>query len=142
MIRVVLDVNVIVSGFPAPNGIPGILVRRWLRGNFEVIVSDHILSGVRRAWENPYFAERYDQAQAARALRLIRRHAITVDPATSVHGFAEDEEDDLVVATAVAGQAGYLVTGDKWLLRMGRYNAIEILSPREFLTRLDEGSAS
>lgn len=142
MTRVVLDVNVLVSGFPAPNGIPGILVRRWLRGNFEVIVSEHILSGVQRAWENPYFSERYDAEQAARAMRLIRRYALTVEPARSVYEFAEDEEDDLVVATAVAGQAAYVVTGDKWLLRLGRYNDIEILSPRDFLTRLDEASPS
>jgi predicted nucleic acid-binding protein len=53
---------------------------------------------------------------------------------------AEDEEDDLVLATAVAGDAAYLVTGDRMLRSLGRYRNVTILSPREFLTVLQESA--
>jgi predicted nucleic acid-binding protein len=41
-----------------------------------------------------------------------------------------------VLGTAVAGQADYLVTGDKQLLELGNYQGIPILSPREFYDRV------
>lgn len=53
MIRAVLDVNVLVSGFPAPGGVPEQLIDRWLAHQFELILSEHIIDGVARAWQNP-----------------------------------------------------------------------------------------
>ena len=53
-------------------------------------------------------------------------------PAATVQGVAEDEEDDLVLATAIAGDAGFLVTGDKYLQTLRRYQTVVILSPRDF----------
>ena len=53
-----------------------------------------------------------------------------------MHGVAEDAEDDLVLATAIAGGAGYLVTGDKFLQTLGHYQNVAILSPQQFLTLL------
>jgi len=42
-----------------------------------------------------------------------------------------------VLATAVAGHAAYLVTGDLGLQALERYQGVEILSPRLFLDLLD-----
>ena len=40
--------------------------------------------------------------------------------------------DNLVLATAESAGTPYLVTGDKELLRLGRYKATAILTPRRF----------
>jgi len=61
-----------------------------------------------------------------------------VTPADDVHSVAEDDEDELVLATAVAARADYLVTGDKYLLRISEFRGIPIVSPREFLDILQE----
>jgi predicted nucleic acid-binding protein len=65
VIRAWLDVNVLVSGFPASRGVPAELIERWLRREFELILSEHILSEGAEAWEQPYWAARYtaDQVQ-------------------------------------------------------------------------------
>ena len=47
-----------------------------------------------------------------------------------------DADDDTVLATAVAATAAMIVTGDQDPLVIGRYNNIDIVSPREFLSRL------
>ena len=48
-----------------------------------------------------------------------------------------DPKDDMVVATAVATTAEYLVTGDrKHLLSLGTYEGIQIVTPRDFLELL------
>jgi len=39
----------------------------------------------------------------------------------------------MVVACAVEGNAGYIVTRDQHLLRMGAYQDIVVVSPEEFV---------
>jgi len=39
------------------------------------------------------------------------------------------------VATAVAGQAEAIVSGDADLLTLGSYSGIDIISPRQFVAR-------
>jgi hypothetical protein len=72
--------------------------------------------------------------------------AACVVPVGTVCGVAEDGADNLVLETAVAGDAAVLVTGDRHLQAIGRYRDVEILSPRQFLEVLvgdagDEASA-
>jgi predicted nucleic acid-binding protein len=55
VIAAVLDANVIVSGFPSPRGAPSELIERWLVNEFRLLISEHILSGVERAWRDPWF---------------------------------------------------------------------------------------
>jgi len=64
---------------------------------------------------------------------LLRTSATIVVPATTVSGVGEDPEDDLVIATALAGNADFLVTGDKHLQGLGRFRGITILDPHQFL---------
>ncbi|HEV2107585.1 MAG TPA: hypothetical protein VGR16_04930, partial [Thermomicrobiales bacterium] len=56
----------------------------------------------------------------------------------TVRGVAAHPEDDLVLAVAVSAAAAYLVTGDKQLQRIGVYHGVTIVSPRDFLTRLQQ----
>jgi putative PIN family toxin of toxin-antitoxin system len=44
-----------------------------------------------------------------------------------------DPDDDIVLATAIAGRADLVVTGDEDLLVLKRFRAIRILSPRQVL---------
>ena len=45
-----------------------------------------------------------------------------------------------LLATALAGKADVIVTGDEDLLVPKKFRGIEILSPRKFLERLDRTS--
>lgn len=138
MIAVVLDTNVIVSGFPGRQGAPAELVERWLAREFQLIVSEHILDGAVQAWNKPWFRPRFPRPDIEQALYLLRSQAAILLPASGVHGIAPDDEDDLVLATAIAGNAEYLVTGDRRFRALGQYEAIAIRSPREFVSILDQ----
>jgi putative PIN family toxin of toxin-antitoxin system len=139
VIAVVFDANVIVSGFPGTRGAPSELIERWLAGEFRLIISEHILNGVERAWRDPWFRARFSPDEAQRALALLRERAAMVDPDRDIRSIAADEEYDLVLATAVAGQASVLVTGDRRLRAVDRFRDIAICSPREFVTALEQG---
>lgn len=138
MITAVLDVNVLVSGFVSQAGIPAAILEAWTDGQFELVLSEHILTGCARAWLKPYFRSRYTEGEIEATLTLLRADAVVVSPVATVRGVAADLEDDLVLATAIAGKAPFLVTGDKRLLDLESYQDIAIVSPRDFLSFLGE----
>ena len=133
MLRAVLDVNVLVSGFPAANGIPAEILARWLSREFILVLSEHILEGTLRAWNNDYFLRNYPHGESLHAIRLLRERALMVEPADTLLGVAIDKEDDLVLATAVTGAASFLVTGDRRFRAIETYKGIQLVTPREFL---------
>ena len=45
----------------------------------------------------------------------------------------EDPEDDLVLATALTGGASYVVSGDRHLLDLGRFEGVRIVRVEEML---------
>jgi predicted nucleic acid-binding protein len=55
-----------------------------------------------------------------------------------VRGVAPDTEDDLVLGTAVAANADFLVTGDKGLLAIGEYCGVRIVTAEAFLQALEQ----
>ena len=52
---------------------------------------------------------------------------------TSVSRIASDPDDDVVIGTALAAKADYLVTGDKSLLSLAEYEGGRIVSVNEAL---------
>ena len=56
-----------------------------------------------------------------------------------VRGAATTPADDLILATAVAGGASHLVTGDRQLLNLGEYRGVRIVGPRAFVDWLVAG---
>ena len=113
------------------------LIDHWTELAYELVISEHILEGLGRTWQKPYYQRRYSPERVHQALTLLRTEATLVVPASTVRGVAEDEEDDLVLATAIAGDAGFLVTGDKYLQTLGRYQDVVILSLGSFLPPLE-----
>lgn len=138
MIRATLDVNVLASGFPAGAGPPAKIIEYWGDLAYDLIISEHILTGLARAWQKPYYLRRYSAESLQQTLAQLRSEATLVVPTTTVQGIGEDTEDDLVLATAIAGNARFLVTGDKHLQELGRYQDLAILSPRQFLDLLED----
>ncbi len=112
-------------------------MRRWLRGAFQLVLSQPILEETARTVQKPYFRRRLRQGQIDAFLESVRQLA-TVTPLTvTVQGVASHSEDDLVLATAVSANAPYLVTGDEALQQVRNYQKVHIVSPQAFLVILN-----
>ncbi len=61
----VLDTNVLASGFTVRDSIPDRLLRLWLIGEWELIVSEPIIVELERTFEKPYFQARLSTQQQA-----------------------------------------------------------------------------
>ncbi len=136
MIRAVLDTNVLVSGFVNRLGPSGQILLIWEAAGFTLIVSEEILIELDDVLNRPYFLARLQEAAVDGFLDLLRTEALVISPDPSISGACPDPDDDVVLATAVAGHAAYLVTGDKDLQSVGAAGGVTIASPRDFLTLL------
>ena len=136
MTHAVLDANVLASGMVGllnRDSAPGEIFRRTLAGSIVNITSEAILREVERTLGKDYFRRAFLDTDRDSLLAALRRRSLVVPITVVVSGEASHPEDDLVLATAVSGDADYLVTGDKQLLALGTCQPVRIVSPREFL---------
>jgi putative PIN family toxin of toxin-antitoxin system len=133
VIKVVIDTNVLASGFLTAATPPGQLIDAWLAGLFELIVSAGILRELQRTFTKPYFVARLGPVKIANAQTLLRTQATLTPLTIQVQGVATHPEDDLILSTAVSAQADYLVTGDIQLQKLGTFRGVKIVGPSEFV---------
>jgi putative PIN family toxin of toxin-antitoxin system len=146
--RALLDTNVLASGFVRlfeqfrPLNLPALLILAWSAGQFSLLVSEPLLDELERAWRNRYFRSRLPRQDAETLLQLLRDDATMVEPDPTVRGFAPHASDDLIIGTAVAGRADYLVTGDRAFRRLGTFRGVQLVSPLAFLDVLRAGDTA
>ena len=141
MTTAVLDTNTLASGFVGfaiLTSTPGEILRLWRAGVFALVVSAPILVELGRVLRKPYFAQRLTEADVRADLELLMYQAI-VAVALPIPRVASHPEDDIILATAASARANYLVTGDSQLQRLGSYQGVQVVSPRDFLTLLPAG---
>ena len=140
--NVVLDTNCFLSGLVTGEAAPTVILARRSAEEFRIVASNHFFDGVARALKKPYWQQRQDRSALEARLASLVLVVPSVEPVEGIHGVAPDDEDDLILATAIAANADFLVTGDKGLLALGEFRGIPIMSPREFLERLDQQPAT
>jgi uncharacterized protein len=69
---------------------------------------------------------------------LLREHASLLNPSPVSMVACRDPDDIKVLSPALASKAEYIVTGDKDLLVLKKFEGIPILSPRSFSDVLRE----
>jgi len=68
-----------------------------------------------------------------RFIAILVRRATVVQAGSDLKVVAEDPDDDVVLSTAVNGKADYIVSGDKHLLKIGKFKNIRIVTVGEFI---------
>ena len=132
--RVVFDTNVLYSAFAA-------------KGFCEEVLDEAVGACV-TIWSDPLkrelesvLARRHEIGPATRAaLSAYVDLCELVEPQPLSMRVCRGKDDDVVLATALAGKADVIVTGDDDLLVLKKFRGIRILSPRRFLELLDHGS--
>ena len=124
--RLVLDCNVLVAAARG-SATCRLVVTRAIAGH-EPVVSAPILAEYREVSLRP----KHLAYHSAFALMLDAEVALEVDPAAEAFGLP-DPDDEVYLATALAGDAEILVTGNLRHFPDGRYRAVAIVSPRAFV---------
>ena len=129
--RVFLDTNVIISA-TATRGLCADVFREVLLSH-ELIVSEPLLTEVSRVLSAKFGA---DAEMIESVIRILKQDTIFSQPLDLPDVTIRDRDDLLILASALAGRAEVLITGDKELLSLGSIYNLEIISPRQFWEKI------
>lgn len=132
--RVVLDTNILISGI-GWSGSPKDVIEAFLKGEFILLISESLLNELERIlnYKKFYFIPGYLKESL---IRNLLKAAEFVKTKKKLDIVKEDPEDNKVLECALFGKADYIVTGDKHLLKLCKFNNIKILTPIEFLKEI------
>ena len=115
--RVVLDTNILIRANPtvSPQGLARELLLAVLTGPHVLVLSEPILSELRRALSYPNVQARWPlPAEAiAQYASLLQDVSALVDLPAEFPSVVRDQDDDLVLQTAIVGRADILCSRDR-----------------------------
>ena len=142
--RIVLDANILVRANTRSHG-PARELLDVIRSHSDhvLVLSRHILRDVSRTLLYPRLQEQYrlSEEEIREHVELLQRVSTIVEPIVADPVVRNDPDDDLVIYTAVEGQADVLCTrdGDMYaaeVIAFCRRRGIEIMNEVDLLRQL------
>ncbi len=131
--NVVADTNVVIAAIFWP-GESRRCLARWAKRRFHLAITVPIFEEYSEVARR--IAERIPEVDPDPWLKWIERKAKVYEPAPVGKSRSRDPEDDLFLACALASGAKAIISRDEDLLALEKPFGIEILTPRQFLTRI------
>lgn len=134
--RIVLDANIYVSSLISDKGHPAQIIRWWLDGEYDVLITRPIIDEIVRITGYERIQNKYAQVGKRRLefTALILEPAVWIEADETIDLVEADESDNRYVECAVSDHAQYIVTGDEHLLDLSEYQGIRIIRPAAFVT--------
>jgi putative PIN family toxin of toxin-antitoxin system len=136
MVRVVADTNVFISALMF-GGLPGTFLDLALLQSFLLVTSPALLDELDEKLRLKFGLSPND-ADLVRA--QLQSSAVLVKPTVILAVIKDDPDDNRVLECAAAGEANYIVSGDRHLLQLRSYEGIPILTVRQFMDAVETGS--
>jgi putative PIN family toxin of toxin-antitoxin system len=127
--RVVFDTNILVSALVFPGGQGEAALRRIVDQTDRLVLSRAILDELLEVLGRKFAR---DAEELAHVAVFISELATVVAPRRRLR-IVKDDPDNRILECAVAGHADAIVTGDKALLALKRYEGIRVLGLRSYL---------
>ena len=137
-VRILLDTNVLVSGFLGRGGPSGQLLALWLEGAFTLVTSTYQLDELRRVCSYSRLEKKLRTPLREAFFRNVHVRAVVLEELPDVN-LSIDPADNPILATAIAGAAELIVSGDKaHVLALKEAEGIQIATAREALAKVSE----
>jgi putative PIN family toxin of toxin-antitoxin system len=135
-VRLVLDTNILVGALISRSGPPGELLAAVKDRRITPIISEAQLAELRDVLGRERLRPYIRRVDAEDLLATIDAIAVMASDLPEI-ALSPDPKDNPILATAVAGQADYLVSGDKAdLLALRAVDRIAIITAAQALRRL------
>lgn len=137
-VRVVLDTNILIGALITKGTPPDRLYRAWLRGEIELVTSAAQMAELADVLARPRLQKFLDADEVAAIVENFGTRAHIVDDLPTVN-VSPDDKDNAILASAIAGKADLIVSGDKkHVLAVGEVEGIPVVTAREALERLGD----
>jgi len=135
-VRILLDTNILVSALLSRDGPPGQVLAAIKHQGHTLITSQFQIEEFRSVVSRKHLRTRISQEDAEDLVYNMEAVGVVVTDLPQID-LSPDPDDNLILATAVAGKADILVSGDKAdMLSLGNVEGIPILTARQALKRL------
>ena len=134
--RVVLDTGILIAALITTDTPPALIYQAWRKKRFELITSEWQLDEFRRVTRYSKLRRFLKPAEAGHLVNSLRRQAFVLETLPMVN-LSPDPDDNPLLAMAKAGEAQYLITGDKKDLHaLGTIDGTHIVTARQFVEAL------
>lgn len=130
--RVVFDTNIFVSAFGIPGGHAETAYLAAVAGRFHLYTSVAILTETVNVLKTKF---EWSADRVQRFLETVSQTATVLKTHPHLR-VLEDEPDNRILECAQLAEADLIVTGDRHLLALKRYERVAVVTLAEFLTRL------
>lgn len=136
--KVTLDTNVLVSGtfwtggsFTILNSIDknkfrNVTSKEIIQEYYEVINSDEIIDKIRDK-----------KLRMLKIAHKVINNSEIVEPSLKIDIIKDDPDDNKILECAKAGKVDYIITNDNHLLKLKTFENIPILTPEQFIKKLN-----
>ncbi len=129
---IVIDTNVLISGFLKPDSTPKKALLKALHQGV-LLESQQTYHELSTRISRSKFDKYTTDELRADYLRLLANNCVWIEPTETITDCIDDPDDNIFLELAVSGQASCIVSGDKHLLNMNPYRGIPILTSGQFL---------
>lgn len=133
MLKVIIDTNVFVSSFFG--GIPREIIELWKDGQITLCLSQGIVEEYIEVLNRLGLKDKNEILKLSRLFAEAYNSVFTATTPTLLI-VEEDPDDNKFIECAVALDCKIIVSGDKHLKKIKKYIDIEIVSPKEFIQRM------
>ncbi|MCG2691218.1 putative toxin-antitoxin system toxin component, PIN family [Microgenomates group bacterium] len=128
--RVVLDTNVYLSGIIFGGNCRHIL-DLMIKKEIKVVISPAILLEISQKLKQKF---KWSQNQIFTVIKTLIKSTKAVQPKIKIRVVKMDKSDDKIIEAAVTGRVNYIISGDKHLLKIKKYQGVKIVTPADFLS--------
>lgn len=135
MIKIVLDTNSLISA-TFWTGASFKILQLVDQGKLKLFISPEILKEYVEVLEYEEIIEKTSEKQRQAGLAVSQKLlliATIVEPKIKLRVVKEDHDDDKILEVAVTAKADFIVTSDRHLLKLKKYEGVLIVKPEEFL---------
>jgi putative PIN family toxin of toxin-antitoxin system len=127
--RVVFDSNIFISALILPGSQASKAILRIVNGQDVLILSREIIDEVLTVLARKFSR---DKEAISRVAVYLNDLGDIVNPVRRIK-VLKDDTDNRILECAVSGEADKVVTGDKGILQLKRYEGIKIITLRQYL---------
>jgi putative PIN family toxin of toxin-antitoxin system len=135
MLRVVIDTSTLVSFALTAGDITRQIIGAWRAEEFTLLTTPATRDELRRVLMKPKILAR-SQSALNWLSAAIDQFSTHLPGDLTVSGVCRDPKDDIFLACAAEGMAHYLISSDRDLLVIDKYQGTCIVNPGEFLIAL------
>jgi len=132
--KVVVDTNVFVSAVLL-KGPSSRVLEKWKEGKFILLFSPDIFDEYFEVLARPKFNQ--EERDIRELAELLTEKGLAMEPRARLKIVEKDPTDNKFLECAVAGDADFIISGDRHLLNLQEYEGIRILKISRFIWELE-----